>query len=95
MRLLNLDEVNNTNGGFFNFIASALIGYAIYALKKDYHNEPITLPGAITATAFGGVTGGLGGLAAEAAGGGIVGAIAWRPGFIAINSAGQAIAAEQ
>ncbi|MCS5711942.1 hypothetical protein [Candidatus Berkiella aquae] len=50
-------------------------------------HEPMTVPGA--------VTGGLSGAAVGAAGGGLTENIAWRPGFAAINMAGQAIAAEQ
>ncbi|MFI4937102.1 MAG: hypothetical protein ACHQJ6_01150 [Candidatus Berkiellales bacterium] len=95
MRQLNDNEVLVVNGGIFNFAASALIGYAVYALKKDYQNEPKTLQGALTAAGFGGVTGGLGGLAAEAAGGGMIGSLAWKPGFTAINMAGQAIATKK
>lgn len=40
------------------------------------------------------ITGGIGGTAVKATGGGLVGNAVWRPGFGAINAAGQAIAAD-
>ncbi len=95
MRTLNEKEVIQVDGGFLNFIIGSAIGLASYAISKYTHHEPITVPGAATAAGFGAVTGGIGGAAVGAAGSGIVGNLVWRPGFMAINAAGQAIAAEQ
>lgn len=95
MRTLNEKEVIQVDGGFLNFIIGSVIGLASYAISKHTHHEPMTVPGAATAAGFGAVTGGIGGAAVGAAGGGIVGNLVWRPGFMAINAAGQAIAAEQ
>jgi len=98
---LNTTQTTQVNGGFLNFVIGSAIGLISYAVSKHIHHEPMTVPGAATAAGFGAMTGGLGGLgglggaAVEAAGGGIVANIAWRPGFAAINAAGQAIATEQ
>lgn len=62
--------------------------------NKAAHQELMSYEGAAISATFGGITGGIGGAAAGAAGGGIIGNIVWRPGFFAINSAGQAIAQE-
>lgn len=95
METLNTTQTTQVNGGFLNFVIGSAIGLISYAVSKHIHHEPMTVPGAATAAGFGAMTGGLGGAAVEAAGGGIVANIAWRPGFVAINAAGQAIATEQ
>lgn len=95
MKELTSTELAMVSGGFWNFVIGSVIGLASYAINKHRHDEPMTVPGAATAASFGAVTGGLGGAAVGAAGGGIVANVAWRPGFMAINTAGQLIAAEQ
>jgi phage-related protein len=95
MRELTKEDVNEVNGGFWGFIIGSAISLVSYAINKHRHEEPMTIPGAVTAAGFGAITGGVGGAAVEVAGGGIAANIAWRPGFAAINAAGQAIAAEQ
>jgi len=95
MRVLDTIEIIQVDGGFLNFVIGSLIGLATYAYNKHRHHEPMTVPGAATAAGFGAITGGIGGAAVGAAGGGIIGNVVWRPGFAAINAAGQAIAAEQ
>lgn len=55
----------------------------------------MTSQGLLTSAAFGGVLGGGAGSMARAAGGGIIGNMVWRPGFFAVNAAGQAIAKER
>lgn len=95
MQILTAGEIVSVNGGFISFIVGSAIGLIAYAINKHSHEEPMTIPGAATAAGFGAVTGGIGSMAVGAAGGGIIGNIVWRPGFAAINAAGQAIAAEQ
>jgi len=95
MRELTTQEIKQTNGGFLNFLVGSLIGFGMYALNKHNRHEPITLAGSTTAIGFGAVTGGVGGVAARAAGGGVVGNVVWRPGAMAVNGAGQLIAKEK
>lgn len=92
-------ECKVVNGGIWaivgRFVLGSIIGLGGYALKKKHNDEPMTPEGAATAASFGAVTGGVGGTLAKAAGGGIVGNVAWRPGMLAVNAAGQAIADQQ
>jgi hypothetical protein len=99
IRELSMEEQIEVNGGFWHIVARFAVGSAVsllsYAFNKHKKEEPMTAEGAATAATFGAVTGGIGGAAVGAAGGGVVANLAWRPGFIAINAAGQAIAQEQ
>ena len=95
MKEISKNEINNVSGGFLNFIIGTAIGLIAYSINKRKHGEPMTISGATTAAGFGAMTGGFGGLAARAAGGGLIGNLAWRPGFMAVNAAGQAIASEK
>jgi len=96
MKELSKLEIVEVSGGFFfaPFLWGTIIGLGSYMANKAVHKELMTYEGAAIAATFGGVTGGVGGAAAGATGGGIVGNLVWRPGFVAINSAGQAIAQE-
>lgn len=73
-------EIKQVSGGFFfaPFLQGTIIGLGSYIVNKAAHQELMSYEGA----------------AAGAAGGGIIGNIVRRPGFFAINSAGQAIAQE-
>ena len=95
MKELTDKEIKETSGGVWGLLIGVGISLASYALNKHRNNEPMTISGAATAGGFGAVTGGLGGAAVGAAGGGVVANIAWRPGFMAINAAGQAIASKK
>lgn len=95
MRELTEKEVRETSGGILNFVLGTAVALGSYFLNKHRSKEPVTVAGVATAASFGAVTGGLGGVAVGAAGGGVVANIAWRPGFIAINAAGQAIASKK
>jgi hypothetical protein len=92
MRILFTEEAQTISAGVLPIIAGGAIGAGVYAATQTVNNEPITIKGISIATGFGAMTGGLGSAAASAAGGGIVGNAAWRPGLAAINSAGQTIA---
>lgn len=74
------------------FLLGALFGGGTYAGGQLYREEEITPTGTAVAMGFGAATGGMGSVLAGAAGGGIVGNAVWRPGFAAINTAGQLIA---
>lgn len=95
MKVLSDTESSSISGGLWNFVIGSAIGLGGYVVHKKKDDEPMTLPGVVTAMGFGAATGGLGCWAAGAAGGGWVGHLAWRPGFMAINAAGQAIAIQK
>lgn len=98
MNILNKLEIQEVSGGLVFFaplLWGSVIGLGSYMANKAMNKELMTYKGAAVASGFGAVTGGVGGAAAGAAGGGIIGNVVWRPGMVAINSAGQAIAAEQ
>lgn len=95
MKVLSSEEINKVHGGVWQAVGGAAIGLGAYAYNSHRANRPMTLSGAATAIGFGAMTGGLGGAAVRAAGGGIVGNVAWRPGFAAINASGQGIAAQR
>lgn len=96
MEVLTYSEIENVNGGFFfaPFLWGSLFGLGGYAFNKITHKELMSYEGAAAAAGIGGLTGGVGSMAAGAAGGGIIGNLAWKPGFMAINASGQAIVAE-
>lgn len=60
----------------------------MYAVNKHRRHEDMTLEGAC-------ITGGIGGICVKAAGAGVAANLAWRPGFSAINAAGQGIAQDR
>lgn len=95
MKLLSMTEIDEVNGGFMPFLIGTLIGLGSYVYGNVSEKELMSYQGAAVAAGFGGATGGLSGAAVGAAGGGIVANVVWRPGFMAINGAGQLIAAEQ
>jgi len=84
MKNLSIEDTDQASAGIWPFLIGSVVSLTGYAINKHRHQEEITVPGAATAMCFGAVTGG-----------GIVGNLVWRPGFAAINAAGQAIAAEQ
>lgn len=94
-----MEVLTKINGGFWpvvaRFAAGSTVSFLGYAFNKHQEQEPMTPQGAATAATFGAVAGGIGGAAVSAAGGGVVANLVWRPGFMAINAAGQAIAQEQ
>lgn len=94
MRTLSEKEIKQADGGFLNFIIGTAIGLISYSINKKIHHEPMTVQGATMAAGIGAATSGLGGVAVGAAGGGIAANVAWRPGFVALNAAGQQIAAQ-
>ncbi len=97
MKELNHQEIQQASGGFtfMPFIIGSLINLITYTAVKKYKHEEITAQGMCVSAATGALTGGLGTACAGAAGGGLIGNAVWRPGFVAINAAGQGIAQEK
>lgn len=86
-------------GGFWPIIGAyavgSIIGMSNYAYRKHLNNEDISVYGATLAGTVGGLSAGFGNIATAAAGGDVAANIAWRPGFIAMNSALQSILVEK
>ena len=82
---LSKKEMKDTEGAFVNFAVGAGLGAGGYLLDKWWSGDDITWQGLAFNTAVGAVTGGVGGRLASAAGGGIVGAVAWEPPMAAID----------
>ena len=85
MKVLSNEQVNNVTGGFFNFAFGAGVGLGGYRWSHNFNFKEMSWGGAFLSAGAGAVTGGLGGAAIKAAGGGIVGNIAWRPGFTGLS----------
>lgn len=97
MKIMNQEEIDLISGGFtfLPFIAGTVINLVAYAIQKKVKHEEMTPQGIAISAATGALTGGVGTAAVKAAGAGLAGNIAWRPGFIAINQAGQLIAQDK
>lgn len=85
MKVLSNEQVNNVTGGFANFAFGAGVGLIGYMWSHDFNFKEMSWSGAVLATGTGAITGGLGGAAIKAAGGGIAANVAWRPGFVGLN----------
>ncbi len=96
MRVIEQENLSEVQGGFFwGFVVGSVINLAVYAVNKHRKHEDMTLEGACISTASGALTGGVGGMCVKAAGAGVAANLAWRPGFSAINAAGQGIAQDK
>ena len=96
MKEIKKENLTEVQGGiFWGFIIGSALNLAVYAINKRRRHEDMSMEGACMAAATGALTGGVGGICVRAAGGGIAANLAWRPGFSAINAAGQGIAQEK
>lgn len=79
---LSHQEMKDTQGAVVNFAIGGALGLGGYALDRQLRNQPWSWQGAITSTAIGAATSGVGAIGARAAGGGIAGAVSWKaPAF--------------
>lgn len=97
MKELTQLEIAQVSGGVLSEYTNLALGGGAGVVSNVINNksrgEEVTAPGLITSFATGLFLGGAGGAAIKAAGGGVAGNIAWRPGFIGLNALLQRIIA--
>lgn len=92
MKVIDQENTKYITGGFANFAFGGAVGLGMYIWNHRHNISSMTFKGAAIATGSGAITGGVGGKLITAAGEGIVGNIAWRPGLMGVNSSMQHIA---
>lgn len=97
MKELTQLEISQVSGGalpgYANLVIGGGSGVASNVINNKARGEEVTAPGLITSFATGLFLGSAGGAAIKAAGGGVAGNVAWRPGFIGLNALLQRIIA--
>lgn len=83
---LEAEEMRDTDGALRPYVIGGGAGLVTYTYSNwDTWNAPA----AAYATGIGAITGGAAGALAGLSGGGLAGAVAWRPGFMALNYGAQ------
>ena len=88
LRELSSKEIELVSGGVGPIVVGAIMGAGGYIYKNGSES---TLTGIVAAAGIGAVTGGVQGALIKAAGGGLIGNIAWRPGMAGINYGAQQV----